>query len=93
MSLCRTLGQVDRFTIELPPDFSELYKIRVWHDGSRPMAGWHLDRIELAKTGTIENYEFFCGQWLATDEDDGQIVRELPATGDRVKKARLLLFL
>jgi len=78
-------GQVDRFTLDLPPDFSELYKLRIWHDGSRPFSGWHLDRIELARAGTDITYEFFCGKWLATDEDDGEIVRELPATGNNIK--------
>ena len=78
-------GQADRFTIDLPADFSDLYKIRIWHDGSRPFSGWHLDRIELARAGTDTSYEFFCGKWLATDEDDGEIVRELPATSTHLK--------
>ena len=51
------------------------------------MAGWHLDRIELAQTGSDQTFEFFCGQWLATDEDDGEIIRELAATGKNIKQA------
>ena len=31
-------------------------------------------------------YSFPCDRWLAKDEDDNEIVRELPATGDDIKK-------
>ena len=44
-----------------------------------------LNRIEIAKANSDATYEFFCGKWLATDEDDGEIVRELPATGKSIK--------
>ena len=39
-------GQTDRFTLNIPQDLETLYKIRIWHDGSRPFAGWHLDKGE-----------------------------------------------
>ena len=32
-------------------------------------------------------YTFNCGRWLSTSEDDGQIMRELAAEGNRVKPA------
>ena len=35
---------------------------------------------------TQKKYTFKCGRWLAEDEDDGSIVRELPAEGDDIKK-------
>jgi len=33
-----------------------------------------------------EKYVFECNRWLAEDEDDGSIVRELPAQGTGIKK-------
>lgn len=35
---------------------------------------------------TKKKYEFNCGRWLADDEDDHAIVREMPAEGSSVKK-------
>ena len=32
-------------------------------------------------------YTFNCGRWLATGEDDGEIMRELAAEGDGIKPA------
>ena len=34
---------------------------------------------------TKEKYTFNCGRWLAKDEDDGAIVREIPAEGPGIK--------
>ena len=35
---------------------------------------------------TKERYTFKCNRWLALDEDDGEIVREMPAEGKGIKK-------
>lgn len=29
----------------------------------------------------MEKYSFQCGRWLDVNEDDNEIIRELPATG------------
>lgn len=44
---------------------------------------WGCDflQITLLKTLTMEKYSFQCGRWLDINEDDNEIVRELPATG------------
>lgn len=38
-------------------------------------------QVTLLKTLTKEKYSFECGRWLDINEDDNEIVRELPATG------------
>lgn len=38
-------------------------------------------QVSLLKTLTMEKYSFQCGRWLDVNEDDNEIVRELPATG------------
>ncbi|KAE8636810.1 hypothetical protein XENTR_v10003144 [Xenopus tropicalis] len=73
-------GQVDRFMIELP-DLGTLYKIRVWHEKRAAFSGWHLNKVTLLKTLTKEKYTFKCGRWLDLNEDDHEIVRELPGEG------------
>ena len=35
---------------------------------------------------TKKKYLFKCGRWLAVDEDDHEIVREIPAEGETIKK-------
>ncbi|XP_040192273.1 lipoxygenase homology domain-containing protein 1 [Rana temporaria] len=76
-------GQTDKFMIELP-DLGALYKIRIWHEKRNAFSGWHLSKLTLLKTLTKEKYTFKCGRWLDLNEDDGEIVRELPAEGPLV---------
>uniref|UniRef100_A0A8C9YR90 Lipoxygenase homology PLAT domains 1 n=1 Tax=Sander lucioperca TaxID=283035 RepID=A0A8C9YR90_SANLU len=76
-------GQLDKFMIEMP-DIGRLLKVRIWHEKRSPFAGWHLAKVTLLKTLTMEKYSFECGRWLDINEDDNEIVRELPATGYRV---------
>ncbi|KAF3701896.1 Lipoxygenase -like proteiny domain-containing protein 1 [Channa argus] len=73
-------GQVDKFMIEMP-DIGRLLKLRIWHEKRHPFAGWHLAKVTLLKTLTMEKYSFECGRWLDINEDDNEIIRELPATG------------
>merc|ERR1739838_826753 len=47
------------------------------HDGRGFGAGWHLDMVEVQDTSTDRKYNFPCSRWLAEDEDDKQIIRDL----------------
>ena len=40
-------------------------------------AGWHLDHVKVIDESSGKDYMFPCGRWLARDEEDGQIMREL----------------
>lgn len=35
---------------------------------------------------TNKRYVFRCGRWLSKDDDDKQIIRELPAEGPEIKR-------
>ncbi|XP_060788698.1 lipoxygenase homology domain-containing protein 1 [Neoarius graeffei] len=78
-------GQLDKFMIELP-DLGRLKKLRIFHEKRNPFAGWHLKEVTLMKTLTKEKYRFPCNRWLDTSEDDNEVVRELPATGDLIQE-------
>lgn len=41
----------------------------------------HFLQVTLLKTLTREKYSFQCGRWLDVNEDDNEIIRELPANG------------
>ncbi|XP_061586231.1 lipoxygenase homology domain-containing protein 1 [Cololabis saira] len=76
-------GQVDKFMVELP-NLGKLTKLRIWHEKRNPFAGWHLSKVTLMKSLTKEKYTFPCERWLDMNEDDNEVVRELPATGELI---------
>uniref|UniRef100_A0A8C6URX6 Lipoxygenase homology domains 1b n=1 Tax=Neogobius melanostomus TaxID=47308 RepID=A0A8C6URX6_9GOBI len=76
-------GQIDKFMVELP-DLGKLTKLRIGHEKRSPFGGWHLSKATIMKTLTKEKYTFPCERWLDTSEDDNEVVRELPATGDLI---------
>ncbi|XP_063957148.1 lipoxygenase homology domain-containing protein 1-like [Lytechinus pictus] len=78
-------GESDTFKMELAP-VGKPYKLRVWHDNGGRGPGWHLDKIVMENVATGKTYTFPCQRWLAKDEDEGEIIRELPATADNIKR-------
>ena len=77
-------GGVDKFQLNWQ-DVGTPFKLRVEHDNSGVAPGWHLDRIVLENPDTRQAFTFNCRRWLARDEEDGAIVRELPAQGIDVR--------
>ena len=88
---CFNRGSVDVFVREMTDVGDQIEKLRIGHDNKGILAAWHLDKVEvrrltegdgrgssasMASGGSI-TYVFPCGRWLAKDEDDGAIVREL----------------
>ncbi|XP_075267211.1 lipoxygenase homology domain-containing protein 1 [Opisthocomus hoazin] len=79
-------GQVDVFTVKAI-DLGELKKLRIRHDNSGASPSWFLERVEIVDLKESTTYYFPCQRWLAVEEDDGQIVRELvPVDEAFVKK-------
>ncbi|CAF2908011.1 unnamed protein product [Rotaria sp. Silwood2] len=73
-------NQVDSFVIEAVL-LKEIRKIQIGHDGTGSHSGWFLNKVVIRQQD--QHYEpatFICNRWLAVNEDDGQIVRELTAT-------------
>uniref|UniRef100_A0A2K6TP14 Lipoxygenase homology domain-containing protein 1 n=1 Tax=Saimiri boliviensis boliviensis TaxID=39432 RepID=A0A2K6TP14_SAIBB len=68
--------QTDTFTI-YAIDLGALTKIRIRHDNTGSRAGWFLDRIDITDMNNEVTYYFPCQRWLAVEEDDGQLSREL----------------
>ncbi|GCB79511.1 hypothetical protein scyTo_0020217, partial [Scyliorhinus torazame] len=58
-------------------DLAVLRKLRIRHDNAGGNAAWFLDRVEIVDEKNDTTYFFPCERWLAVDEDDGQIAREL----------------
>lgn len=68
----------DEFVIEAV-DIGTVLKIRIGHDNAGLTPGWMLDTVNVWNMDQPDNgpWDFLCGRWLARDEDDKQIVREL----------------
>jgi len=58
-------------------------KIRIGHDNKGLTPAWYLDNISISNAADpTKVLEFNCDRWLARDEDDKMIVRELVPAGD-----------
>eukprot|EP01123_Difflugia_compressa_P005057 TRINITY_DN1661_c0_g1_i1.p1 TRINITY_DN1661_c0_g1~~TRINITY_DN1661_c0_g1_i1.p1 ORF type:complete len:960 (-),score=248.52 TRINITY_DN1661_c0_g1_i1:25-2904(-) len=73
--------QTDVFGFECV-DLGELKKIQIGHDNSGFGASWFLDKVVVTNQQSGTKWYFLCGRWLAKDEDDHSIVRELPASNE-----------
>ncbi|KAG8456825.1 hypothetical protein GDO86_002563 [Hymenochirus boettgeri] len=78
-------GQEDIFSISAI-DLGELKKLRIRHDNKGGSAGWFLDRVEVVDEKDDTKYFFPCQRWLAVDEDDGQIARQLVPVNEAFMK-------
>lgn len=49
--------------------------MRIWHDnsGKGKFASWYLNYVLVRDIQTHEKYHFIVNQWLAVEEDDGQV--------------------
>lgn len=72
---------MDVFKIEAVT-LKHLKKIRIGHNGKRAGAGWFLNKVIVKQDGNSKyDQTFECNRWLAVDEDDGLIVREISVDG------------
>ncbi|OXB78277.1 UNVERIFIED_CONTAM: hypothetical protein H355_004727 [Colinus virginianus] len=79
-------GQADTFELRAI-DLGELKKLRIRHDNSGSSPSWFVERVEVGDRKEGKTYYFPCQRWLAVDEDDGQVQRELvPVDEAFVKK-------
>jgi PLAT/LH2 domain len=57
--------------------------VRLRHDNTGQNPGWYVDKLSIEDMESMLTYDFPCRQWLAVDEGDGAISRELPVEGKR----------
>ena len=70
------LFRTDEFILDCP-SLGTLKRLRISHNNKGFSAGWFLDKVIVDDIENNRVYEFPCGRWLAKDEDDGQISRDL----------------
>ena len=57
--------------------FPQIEMLRISHDNKGTNAGWFLDDVTVDIPSRGDKVVFPCHRWLADDEDDGKIEREL----------------
>jgi hypothetical protein len=63
--------------------------VRIGHDGKGLGAGWYLDEVTVEVPSRGELMVFPCHRWLAEDEDDGKIERELyPSQQNNIEQSK-----
>lgn len=76
-------GKTDVFKLENLDYIGPIQKVRIEHDNSGTAPGWFLERVVVSDLKDPKvKYFCPCSKWLARDEDDGQISRDLLATND-----------
>jgi hypothetical protein len=53
------------------------FAYRIGHDNKGPGAGWHLESVAVQIAEMNKCWMFKCNRWLADNEDDNQIERDL----------------
>lgn len=69
-------GRVDKFIVETV-DVGKVQKLRIGHDNNGTAPGWFLEEVAVDVPAHTEHFIFPCHRWLAKNEDDGKIERDL----------------
>jgi hypothetical protein len=68
------------YAVNAARSLGTIESVRIRHDNTGGYPGWKLDKIVVHNEQTGEEWTFPCNRWLAKDEDDHLIDRELPGT-------------
>ena len=55
----------------------QVQKLRIGHDNAGQGPGWYVDDVMVDVPARSEHYMFPCRRWLAENEDDKKIERDL----------------
>jgi len=58
-------------------DLGDLSQVSIRHDNTEDRPGWFLEEVIVTNSVSGQVWEFPCGHWLATSEEDGHIFRTI----------------
>ena len=86
-----SVGSIKYFLLTVPSSLGKLKSIRIWHNNGGSSPSWYLSRLMIHDIQKDSKTWFLCDRWLAVEEDDGEIERNLrPASGEDLTKFNLL---
>ncbi|XP_073234690.1 uncharacterized protein [Porites lutea] len=69
-------GRLDKFIVETV-DVGTVQKLRIGHDNNGSAPGWFLEEVAVDVPAHNQHFVFPCHRWLARNEDDKKIERDL----------------
>ncbi|XP_074242711.1 oxygen-regulated protein 1 isoform X2 [Saimiri boliviensis] len=81
----------DIFKINLK-DIGEIYKIRIGHDNTGKNPRWYLEEVILENIATYERFCFPVDSWIAENENDGDLWKEIPIMGTKRAPLPVVLY-
>ncbi|XP_006819004.1 lipoxygenase homology domain-containing protein 1-like, partial [Saccoglossus kowalevskii] len=71
-------GRIDIFE-RVKLNVGKIYKIRIGHNDIDKWDGWHLQEVRMKERSTEEELIFRFDRWMARNQDDLDVLREMPA--------------
>ena len=81
-TLCLQMYRRDEFTVRSRA-VGRIQRVNISHDNSSRNASWFLDKVLVEDLQEKKVYEFPCNKWLATDQEDGKLSRDLACSKDQ----------
>eukprot|EP00058_Branchiostoma_floridae_P016420 XP_002601908.1 hypothetical protein BRAFLDRAFT_86392 [Branchiostoma floridae] len=89
-----TRGSQVTLTFSTAEQLGNVEQLQLMHDnsGEGGRASWHVDRAAVEDLNTGKLSYFFCGEWLAADCGDGQVVKTFPVASEEDLRSIGFLF-
>nr|XP_015210158.1 PREDICTED: polycystic kidney disease protein 1-like 1 [Lepisosteus oculatus] len=65
------------FILSAPDSLGPIWKVHIWHDGRGPSPSWFVSHLAVRDVASGTGWLFPAECWLAADEGDGKVEREL----------------
>ncbi|XP_078670967.1 uncharacterized protein LOC144911067 isoform X2 [Branchiostoma floridae x Branchiostoma belcheri] len=76
-------GAVDTFVVTSTFHLGPIYAIHIWHNNIGPYPSWFLEQIIVTDLQEDAKHVFLCKSWLAVEEGDGKVDREVQKATDK----------
>ncbi|CAH1259009.1 PKDREJ [Branchiostoma lanceolatum] len=76
-------GAVDTFVVTSPFPLGPLQSIHIWHNNIGPYPSWFLEQVIVTDLQEDAKHVFLCKSWLAVEEGDGKVDREVEKATDK----------
>ncbi|XP_066275439.1 polycystin-1-like protein 2 [Branchiostoma lanceolatum] len=76
-------GAVDTFVVTSPFPLGPLQSIHIWHNNIGPYPSWFLEQVIVNDLQEDAKHVFLCKSWLAVEEGDGKVDREVEKATDK----------
>ncbi|XP_035672782.1 uncharacterized protein LOC118413477 isoform X2 [Branchiostoma floridae] len=76
-------GAVDTFVVTSPLPLGPIQSAHIWHNNIGPYPSWFLEQVIVTDLQEDAKHVFLCKSWLAVEEGDGKVDREIYKATDK----------